>query len=126
VVRPPIQFASKTGPGAVYRVAQACFTCRRSFKIAGHPPGEAQPDARCPGCGASLKWMGRTFRTPKQSDIAEWKKVEALWNEGFRFFSFRSFPDAERMPTALDEVADFVRRNPCHPFRVAEASRTSG
>lgn len=100
-------------------VAQACFACRRSFKIAEDPLGGSAPTARCPGCGDALRWMGRTFKTPKQSDVAQWKMVEALWNEGFRFFSYRSHPDAERLPSTLGEVSDFVRRNPRHPFRIA-------
>lgn len=47
-------------------------------------------------------------------------KVEALWNEGFRFFSYRSFPDAEPLPARLGEVADFVKRNPHHPLRMKQ------
>jgi hypothetical protein len=62
--------------------------------------------------------MGRSFRVPKQTDAEQWKKVEVLWNAGFRFQSYRSYPDAERLPDRLSEVEDFIRRNPIHPFRV--------
>jgi hypothetical protein len=52
------------------------------------------------------------------SDSAQWKKVEALWAAGFKFGSYRSHPDAEPFPASLDEVVDYVRRNPNHPARV--------
>jgi hypothetical protein len=51
------------------------------------------------------------------ADIKQWKKVEALWDAGFRFHSYRSFPDAEPLPARLGEVASFIERNPNHPFR---------
>ena len=119
---PPVVAAAR---GATYRVAHACFDCRRAFKIAANPL-RPPPEARCPGCGGDLRWMGRSFRTPKAADVAEWKRVEALWNEGFRFHRFRSHPEAERLPETLDEVADFARRNPDHPFRIRAASSETG
>jgi hypothetical protein len=62
--------------------------------------------------------MGRSFRAPKKSNRDQWKKVELLWKNGFRFFSYRRYPDAEPLPSKLSEVAEFIRRNPEHPFRV--------
>ena len=62
--------------------------------------------------------MGRTFKAPKRDDTAQWKKVQALWNAGFRFSSYRSCPDAEPLPATLSEVQDFIARNPDHPMRV--------
>jgi DNA-directed RNA polymerase subunit RPC12/RpoP len=118
VTRPPRSTVASRGP--THRVAHACFTCRRAFKIADNPLQEST-EARCPGCGGALNWMGRSFRTSKATDVAEWKKIETLWNQGFRFHSFRSYPDAERLPETLGEVADFVRRNPNHPFRIRAA-----
>jgi len=112
----PSFFSHDWGP--VYRVAHACFACRRSVKIAWNPMAYKIVAARCPECGGPLKWMGRTFKTPKRSDTEQWAKVEALWNAGFRFQNYRSHPEAERLPDRLREVDDFVRRNPSHPFRV--------
>ena len=101
----------------VYRVAHACFGCRRSFKLATdasvHPPEVRH----CPGCGEQLRWMGRSFTAPRRTDVDQWKKVEILWSAGFRFHSYRSCPDAERLPETLAEVAEFLRRNPDHPLR---------
>ena len=62
--------------------------------------------------------MGRSFAVPRKSDVDQWKKIECLWNAGFRFNSYRSHPDAEPLPAHLNEVDDFLQRNPDHPFRV--------
>jgi hypothetical protein len=115
---PPREFKPTYDRAPTYRVAHACFACRRSFKIAYDPASSSQPEHRCPGCGEGLHWMGRTFTTPSKSDVEQWTKVERLWNAGFRFQSYRSSPDAEPLPDRLSEVDDFLRRNPKHPFRV--------
>lgn len=62
--------------------------------------------------------MGRSFKAPKLDDLEQWKKTEKLWEAGFRFFSYRSFPDAEPLPERLSEVEAFIKRNPAHPARV--------
>jgi hypothetical protein len=64
--------------------------------------------------------MGRAFKVPKKSDDAQWAKVRALWLAGFRFVSHTRWRGAEAFPESLREVEAFVRRNPRHPFRVAE------
>jgi len=61
--------------------------------------------------------MGRLFKTPKMSDIEQWEKARVLWLAGFRFWSYRSHPNAERFSERLQEVEDFIRRNPEHPMR---------
>lgn len=95
-----------------YLIAHACFACRKSWKL---PTGRP---ARCTECGARLADMGRSFRAPAKRDTEQWEKVRALWDAGFRFWSYRSHPEAERLPERLREVAAFIRRNPDHPFRV--------
>jgi hypothetical protein len=67
--------------------------------------------------------MGRSFKAPKRSDVDHWRAIEALWISGFRFYSYRSAPDAESMPTKSRDVAGFVRRNPNHPFRTGALRR---
>ena len=62
--------------------------------------------------------MGRSFRVPKSSDVEQWEKLRALWLAGFRFWSYRNYPQAEPLPERLRDVEAFVRRNPDHPFRV--------
>jgi len=115
--RTPIKFLSY-GRGPEYRVAHACFACRKSFKIAPRPAAAPAREPACPGCGKALSWMGRTFKAPRRSDVEQWRKVEALWNAGFRFHSYRSHPGAEPLPDRLREVEDFIRRNPVHPLRL--------
>jgi hypothetical protein len=61
--------------------------------------------------------MGRAFKAPKKSDEEQWKKVEALWQAGFRFLSNTGWRDVEPYPDRLREVAGFIAANPNHPFR---------
>ena len=106
--RPP-----KVVHGPDYLIAHACFECRKSWKV------RADTGAACPQCGSCLHQMGRSFKAPKRSDAEQWQKVQALWLAGFRFWSYRSYPDAEPLPERLRDVDDFIRRNPKHPMRVA-------
>lgn len=98
--------------GGDYLIAHACFECRKSWKV-------RVDTGACPQCGSCLREMGRTFKAPKRSDVEQWQKVQALWSAGFRFWSYRSHPDAEPLPERLRDVDDFIRRNPKHPTRIA-------
>ena len=109
---PPVP---RTKSVAAYRVAHACFDCRKSFKV---QPGSRQ--AKCPNCGGPAHWMGRSFKAPAASDRDQWKKVKALYDAGFRFFSYRS-QDCEPFPARLADVQRFIRENPDHPYRKREA-----
>jgi hypothetical protein len=99
--------------GPDYLIAHACFECRKSLKV------RMEGASVCPECGGPLHAMGRSFKAPKRTDAEQWKKVEALWSAGFRFWSYRSHPDAEPLPERLRDLEDFIRRNPEHPMRVA-------
>lgn len=91
----------------------ACFACHKSWKLS------EKSKAKCPQCGGDLHWMGRAFKVPKKGDQEQWAKIETLWLAGFRFFNSPSRKGAvELFPDRLRDVADFVRRNPSHPFRV--------
>jgi len=103
----------RPGPDPRYRIAHVCFRCRKSWKMPLDPAGHV-----CPACGDRVCLMGRSFKAPKKTDAEQWEKVRRLWTAGFRFFSYRSHPDAEPLPERLSEVDDFIARNPCHPFRV--------
>jgi len=102
---------------ALYLIAHACFDCRKSFKIAPR-----DHSAVCPQCSGSLNEMGRSFKAPKISDTEQWQKIEKLWRAGFRFFSYRSYPDAEPLPERLRDVDEFIVRNPDHPFRLRDSN----
>lgn len=105
--------------GADYLIAHACFACRKSFKRA--PLDDAK--AICPQCGGQLHEMGRSFKAPKNNDNEQWLKVQALYAYGFRFFSYRSYPHAPKLPERLREVEEFVAENPRHQFRVAAINK---
>lgn len=98
----------------VYLVAHACFDCRKSFKIRPRETGFN----KCPDCHGKLHEMGRSFSAPRKTDLEQWKKVQTLYAYGFRFFSYRSFPNAPRLPDRLRDVESFVAAHPHHPFRV--------
>lgn len=98
--------------GPEYLIAHACFDCRKSWKRHGDT---AQ---LCPQCRGPLALMGRSFKAPKKADEAQWEKVPRLWDAGFRFWSYRSFPDAERFPEGVREVDAFIQRNPHHSMRI--------
>lgn len=93
----------------------ACFDCHKSWKR----PKDIT--AKCPECRGDLRWMGRAFKVPKRDDAEQWAKVRALWFAGFRFINHTRWRDAEPFPDRLQEVEDFIRRNPHHPFRTQVA-----
>jgi hypothetical protein len=103
-------------PSPQYLIAYACFACRKSFKIV--PRADAQ--AICANCGGPLHEMGRSFKAPPAKDSEQWAKVQALYNAGFRFFSYRSV-DGPPLPARLADVEAFIRDNPDHPLRVSDA-----
>lgn len=105
--RPP---ASRVIGGA-YLIAHACFACRKSWKV------RPDADAVCRECACPLHEMGRSFKAPRRADAEQWEKVRLLWEAGFRFSSYRSWPGAEPLPKRLRDVEDFIRRNPDHPAR---------
>lgn len=109
--KPPAPKAPATGTR--YLVPHACFACRRSFKVAPR----TRP-AKCPNCGAALHAMGRSFKAPAARDIKQWTKVKALYDAGFRFFSYRGF-DCLPLPMRLADVDAFIRDNLENPFRLA-------
>jgi ssDNA-binding Zn-finger/Zn-ribbon topoisomerase 1 len=98
--------------GPDYLVAHACFDCRKSWKRG------VEREHHCPECQKPLAMMGRSFRTPANRKQDQWEKVRRLWDAGFRFWSYRSFPDAERYPDNLRDVDDFIRRNREHPMKI--------
>lgn len=67
--------------------------------------------------------MGRSFKAPPTKDLEQWAKVRALYDAGFRFFSYRSV-DGPPLPAKLSDVEDFIRDNPTHPLRVGGAGQS--
>jgi len=102
--------------GPHYLIAHACFTCRRSFKVAPDPETR---ERICPICAGRMHQMGRSFHAPTATNLEQWAKVQALFAYGFRFFSYRSH-GGPPLPKRYHEVAQFVEDNPKHPLRIAE------
>jgi hypothetical protein len=98
--------------GPDYLIAHACFACRKSWKRS------PERTHSCPECQKPLAVMGRSFRAPSNRKRDQWEKVQRLWGTGFRFWSYRSFPNAEHYPDSLREVDDFIRRNRDHPMKI--------
>jgi predicted RNA-binding Zn-ribbon protein involved in translation (DUF1610 family) len=110
----------RLAPSESHLVAHACFSCRKSFKV--HPRQDFV--TKCPECGGVMHAMGRSFKAPPKGDKEQWLKVQSLYACGFRFFSYRSFPSAPKLPERLRDVKNFVAANPHHPFRVAAPNQT--
>ena len=90
-----------------YLIANACFECRKSFKI--EPKTPEQEKAKCPECGNEIILMGRAFKPPKKTDIKQWKKVKYLVDNGIIFHRYND----ERYgpyPKTLEEAYEFVER----------------
>lgn len=110
---PPAPTPARTGAGS-YLIAHACFACRKSFKSTPR----LEHNAICPSCGGLAHEMGRSFKAPAARNLEQWIKVQALYEAGFRFFSYRSF-NCPPLPARLSEVEAFIRDNLDHPMRVA-------
>ena len=121
----PRHFAKQRarGESPPYLFPSVCFTCRKSFK---RPPTN-QP-LRCPQCSGTLVQLSRKFSTPKARQVEQWKKVRALVEAGFRFYSLYE-ADAEgrrnsriSYPRRLSEVGDFIARYSCLLNQSAQTS----
>jgi hypothetical protein len=95
------------------RIAFACFTCPASFKR-----DDENESAKCPNCGGPLHRMGWSFHAPPKSDSEQWKKVQILYAEGFRFQGSGG-RGAPPLPSRLRDVSQFVSENKDHVLRVA-------
>ncbi|MCF6219974.1 MAG: hypothetical protein L3J65_02580 [Robiginitomaculum sp.] len=115
----PLSEHSKRATGAIpkikgpdYLVAHACFECRKSYKY----PINTDNHPVCPQCRIALCEMGRAFKAPKKSDVAQWKKVKKLWDAGYRFPTNTYEPVS--YPLTLKEVDAFIKANPRHHCRL--------
>ena len=99
-----------------YKEPFACFDCRKSFKQTNRweLPEERRPakgevrHVPCPECGKPMADMGHDFKAPKATDVAQWKKVQLLFNAGFAFYSCGCCGPGYR-PRELKEVEAFIR-----------------
>jgi hypothetical protein len=65
-----------------FRYPHVCLACRKVFK----QPHSAVPRA-CPNCAELMIELSRKFAAPKSTDVAQWRKVAYLIQNGFHFES---------------------------------------
>src|SRR5437764_11825760 len=71
--------------------AWSCFQCRRTVR--GTPNVHLGEVEYCPECGIEMTYMGWAFRSPRRSDIDQWRKVELLRRAGYIFRGGQDWPD---------------------------------
>jgi hypothetical protein len=84
-----------------YKNHYACFNCLHGFARNGH-------EGACPNCGDKMHSMGPDFKVPPHRDVKQWKKVEKLYKNGFRFGSCGCNGPGYR-PAELSQVDQFLR-----------------
>jgi DNA-directed RNA polymerase subunit RPC12/RpoP len=94
-----------------YRDHYACFDCRKTFKY-----DAVRDDPKCPQCAKTMVSMGLDFKTPRQNDDRQWRKVKILTQHGYKFGSCGCSGPGER-PKRLSEVKEFLQRDPEHRIR---------
>ena len=92
-------------PPSGYLISYVCVDCRKAFKRPYVPGNTA---FKCPHCARTALNVGRKFKTPKRSDEEQWKKVELLLANGFRFNTLYVDGEAIRYPETLNEARTFV------------------
>jgi hypothetical protein len=94
-------------PHPTNKVHFACFGCRKAFKQSGSSnwdPNIPQRPFACPDCRRPMARMGRYFKAPPRRAIAQWLKVELLYDYGERFES-----DGSDLGTKCRTLAATVR-----------------
>jgi hypothetical protein len=106
----------------VYKSHFTCFNCRKTFKESYSRSKQDKKeglaissadfsDARiCPQCKDEMIDLGLDFKTPKQNDLKQWKKVEILYQYGFTFHSCGCCGPGLR-PNELSQVEEFLKNN---------------
>jgi len=92
-------------------IPYVCLQCRSVFKRRD----KSNDDKKiCPNCGAFAYRYDTRFRAPKKTDDAQWKKVQFLFEHGFRFqkvyLKQGDMWTRKRYPGTLEEAKDFIER----------------
>ena len=102
----------KAEHGPEYAMSFACFKCKtahkRHFEAA---PCDYPNSMECPICKELAINLGRHFKVPKKSDLAQWKKVKYLVDHGFVFQKIRPEKNSYESvpyPKTLAEAKEFV------------------
>ena len=89
----------------LYPMQFACFACRKVFKQIVSQKSQEEHHQSCPQCGGRMWLAGRAFRAPRNSDVKQWRTVEALIKGGVLFHY-----NSGRRPKVWREVAPFLER----------------
>ncbi len=95
-----------------YKDHYVCFACRKMFRQPSQRKtrpafgSDKSPAFACPQCGTNMSNMGKDFKPPRQSNVKQWRKVQALYKGGFRF-GFWQCGGSGRAPAQLREVKAF-------------------
>jgi hypothetical protein len=114
-----------------YKEKWACFECRKSFKQRNRkeistPIPVTADNMRlvpCPQCGRQMYNMGYDFKAPKQSDRAQWKKVEQLFIHGYNYATCGC--GAGYRPQRLSEVPLFLQEQAALEARCQRESQAA-
>jgi len=88
-----------------YLLPNVCFLCRKSYK----KPKSDEPRL-CPESGKELTPLSRKFSAPPKTTIEEWKVVEYLVSQGFRYYTIRVENGQQaKYPKTMKEAVEFVR-----------------
>lgn len=86
----------------------ACFKCRRSAKRSIECDADAFVKT-CANCGGKAIQLGRHFKPPKATNLAQWEKVRYLVEHGFFFHRVRDASGSSvPYPATLVEAREFV------------------
>ena len=104
----PLSSKAQLKAQQAFRFPFVCFACRKSFKF----PTITTPRL-CPQCRSPMAMLSRKFSAPRSGDIPQWKKVQFLVENGFRFYPVyeRVEPGGLRVvpyPATLKEAKNFV------------------
>ena len=89
----------------------ACFTCRKVFRpkgLYGRRPGKV-----CPQCGRDMAALGVCFKTPRQRNTRQWRKVELLYQHGYTYRWQGCCPGTGPgyRPHTLADTKEFLKTN---------------
>ena len=103
---------SKAVSGPVYAMSFACFQCRTAHKRhIDATPSDYPRSMECPVCKEPAINLGRNFKAPKKSELAQWKKIKFLVDHGFIFQKIRlekNSYESVPYPKTLTEAKEFV------------------
>jgi predicted amidophosphoribosyltransferase len=87
-----------------YLLPHVCFHCRKSYK-----KPKSVESRLCPECGKELTLLSRKFSAPPKTDIEEWKVVEYLVSQGFRYHSIHIENGQQaKYPKTMREAVEFA------------------